>query len=303
MNSTRLAELEQLIEVHNQTRIHLELQKAQFGLLVPPHVEHGLREVYSQIERFKQELESIISDAIQIDLWTREGANPRTPGAQQLDWSSYFVPDPPVADVWNQQLIPQLRSLLKKCGEHPSRDLVVHARAHISAALAFGYTFPTTSPYDLWVEQKHNEWWRSKIDIQKSVPLEEIVIDAHLPELPEQANEISVEISIARDIRADVEDTIKQFGLPIGHRIQLSSDPIPGTIHNAGQAKAIAEQIRGAIITARSRSRWLPIHMFAAVPVGLAALIGAHLNACGPIQCYEHRRDQGHYVPACLLKG
>jgi hypothetical protein len=30
--------------------MHLEEQKAQFGLLVPPHIEHSLREVYSQIE-------------------------------------------------------------------------------------------------------------------------------------------------------------------------------------------------------------------------------------------------------------
>src|SRR5262245_43653642 len=150
MSTIRRRELEDLLETHHQTRVLLEKQKAQFGLLVPPHIEHSLHEVYSEIERISQELERLLpDDVIHVDLWTRAGANPHTPGAQQLDWSAYFAPDPPAADVWEQQLFRQLQTLLNLCGERPACDLAVHARAHFSAAIAFGYTFPTTSPYHI----------------------------------------------------------------------------------------------------------------------------------------------------------
>jgi SMODS-associated and fused to various effectors sensor domain/Effector-associated domain 7 len=411
MNSTRRAELEQLLEVHNRTRSQLEMQKAQFGMHVPTHIELGLHDVYSQIAQIEHELAGLLpDDMIHIDLWTRAGANPHTPGAQQLDWSAYFAPDPPTADVWERQLLSQLHALLNLCGEGPTCDLAVHAKAHFSAAIAFGYTFPTTSPYHLWVEQQRNEWWRSDSTIQKSSPLvaEEIVLspdqqavstqsksdvveqtallavltslrqvlsndfnDGELRDLcfdlgvdyeslpgqgksdkarefvdymrryrriealltrgrqlrpladwPEfhsrppgqaqqqastapaaQAQELTIEISIAQQIHDDVQDTIAALKLPIGRRIQVRLAPPHTTIVDAAHAKAIAEQLREIIKQARKHSRRRPIHLFASMPVGLAVLIGAHLNACGPIQCYEHRRDHGDYVPACLLRG
>jgi len=275
------------------------MQKARYGLFVPPEVEHGLQEVSEQIARIEKELAGIVpDDAIHIDLWTRAGANPHTPGAKQLDWSSYFASDPPSAELWSQELMPALHALLKLCGEDPSCTLAVHPKAHISAAIAFGYTFPTTSPYEIWVEQKLNEWWRSKLDVKASAPLvaEEVIVDT-------ERSEISVELSIGWDIRHDVQDTITALSLPIGRRIQLHLAPSHKTVTDAEHAKAIAEQVRAAIVAARTRSRRRPIHLFAAVPVGLAVLIGAHLNACGLIQCYEHRKDQGDYVPACLLRG
>lgn len=299
MSDTKRAELERLLEIHKKTRYFLETQKAQYSLQVPPHVEHGLREACDQIARIEQELAGIVPDnAIQIDLWTRDGANPHTPGAKQLDWFSFFALDPPSAELWHQTLMPQLRALLKLCGEAPSCNLAVHAKAHISAAIALGHTFPTTSPYEIWVEQKLNEWWRSKLDVKESSPLvvEEVVRAVDQPE-------ISVELSIGWDIHDDVQDTITALSLPIGLRMQLHLTPPQKTVADAEHAKAIAEQVRDVIKQARGRSRRQPIHLFAAVPVGLSVLIGAHLNACGLIQCYEHRKDQGDYVPACLLRG
>ncbi|MEM8535489.1 MAG: SAVED domain-containing protein, partial [Chloroflexota bacterium] len=48
-------------------------------------------------------------------------------------------------------------------------------------------------------------------------------------------------------------------------------------------------------------------HIVGSFPLGLAVFIGMHLNACGSIQCYEHKEkheDEGvhkTYVPTCLL--
>jgi len=289
---------------------------------------------------------------------------------------------------------PSAPHALKLCGEQPSCRLALHPRAHISAAIAFGYTFPTPSPYDLWVEQKRDEWWRSKLDVKASSPLRidqtevaavqrgtatveqasaeqanaaalrqllvtlfneselrDLCFDMHIDyeSLAGQAkgdrarelvayarrhnrtdelvahcrrlrphadwqnvelairsdgiSDVSVELSIARDdVGNQVQDTIRALGLPIGQRIHLRLPPPHKTVAGAEHAKAIAEQVREVIMQI-SRHNRRTLHLFAAVPVGLAALIGAHLNACGPIQCYEHRRDQDDYVPACLLRG
>lgn len=299
MSATRRMELEELLHIHKQNKFLLEKQKAQHGIQVPPSIEHGLREANDHIIRIEKELAGLIpDDAIHIDLWTREGANPQTPGAKQLDWTAYFVTNPPTPELWNQHLAPQLRAMLNLCGEHQSRTLAVHAKAHISAAIAFGYMFPTTSPYHLWVEQKPDEWWLSKLDVRKTSPLieQEILIDAN-------QTESSIELSIVWDIRNDVQNAITELGLPLGRRIQLHLAPPDGIVIDAGHAKAIAEQVREVIKRARGNSRHRPIHLFAAIPVALAVLIGAHLNACGPIQCYEHRKNQGDYVSVCLLQG
>jgi len=45
------------------------------------------------------------------------------------------------------------------------------------------------------------------------------------------------------------------------------------------------------------------VHLFLAVPVGLAFLIGQSLNTAGPVQTYEHLPSDavGRYYPAVLL--
>ena len=47
------------------------------------------------------------------------------------------------------------------------------------------------------------------------------------------------------------------------------------------------------------------VHLFIAVPVGLAMLIGQLLNALGQVQTHEHipQGVTGHYVPVALLGG
>jgi SMODS-associated and fused to various effectors sensor domain len=62
-----------------------------------------------------------------------------------------------------------------------------------------------------------------------------------------------------------------------------------------------AEGLRRARDTFQPRGT---VHLFLAVPAGLAVMIGQTLNTFGPIQTYEHVGTDavGIYQPAALLK-
>jgi hypothetical protein len=59
--------------------------------------------------------------------------------------------------------------------------------------------------------------------------------------------------------------------------------------------------VREELLTAGARYRPSRIHWFAAVPVGLAMLLGQRLNTLPPSQWYEHL-EGSRYVPSALLR-
>jgi hypothetical protein len=79
----------------------------------------------------------------------------------------------------------------------------------------------------------------------------------------------------------------------------------PHDIEKPGQAvdivRAIAEVLRQARDTLQPRGT---LHLFLAVPAGLAVFIGQTLNTFGPIQTYEHVGTDavGLYQPAAVLE-
>jgi len=62
----------------------------------------------------------------------------------------------------------------------------------------------------------------------------------------------------------------------------------------------VSEALRRARDTLQPRGT---VHLFLAVPAGLAVMIGQSLNTFGPIQTYEHVGTEavGVYQPAALL--
>ena len=44
------------------------------------------------------------------------------------------------------------------------------------------------------------------------------------------------------------------------------------------------------------------LHLFAALPVEMAVMVGHQLNALCAVTLYHHRSSDKHYVPVCTLK-
>jgi hypothetical protein len=59
-------------------------------------------------------------------------------------------------------------------------------------------------------------------------------------------------------------------------------------------------QIRDEVLALRDRHPGMVVHIFGAMPIALAVLLGRELNRCDPIQCYEF--VGGSYQPSCFLK-
>jgi hypothetical protein len=79
----------------------------------------------------------------------------------------------------------------------------------------------------------------------------------------------------------------------------------PHDIQTPGQAVDIIRVISQALRLARDNLQPRgKIHLFLAVPAGLAMMLGQTLNTFGQIQTYEHVGNDavGTYQPAALLK-
>jgi hypothetical protein len=70
-------------------------------------------------------------------------------------------------------------------------------------------------------------------------------------------------------------------------------------VHDNAMACAMALQIRATIARIVEERGISEIHLFAAVPQGLMALIGYHLNATVPLQLYEY--DEYNYHSSIRL--
>ena len=128
----------------------------------------------------------------------------------------------------------------------------------------------------------------------------ESVIDGDL-----NATDLAVLVSVNNDVGPAVAASDAETG-PFRAYVHLKrEDSSPGAVLNTQrQAVDLARKTIAAVRKARTeygiQGR---VHLFAAVPAGLAMLIGQLSNTLGPIQTYEHipSDSTGAYTPAALL--
>jgi hypothetical protein len=290
--------LEQLLDVHNK-RLHvLEVEAARKGYNTPPEVHSEMADIRAQILAVTQQLTDLLPPGhIPVDLWTYQEVGPPAGDHIRLAWAVRFTPALPTPAIWHDDLLPELHQLLGKLRKHPSRLIALRPKAHLSAALAFGYTFRSTTGFQIWIEQAPNHWWRTSGPAAEASPL-------HVETLQlDRGDDTVVEVSVARDAGVAIKGYLNRHTIPVRQHIRLiptvgSGDvAVPDALH----ALAIARQVRGVIEGVRTARPEPTIHLFLAAPVALAVLIGAHLNACEPVQCYEFERPANAYVPAALL--
>lgn len=225
------------------------------------------------------------------------------PAVARLDWTPYFSPQPPSPDIWQNMLLPELsrlRDQLKRGYTSPI-TIALRAKARLSAAYAFGYVFRATAGFRLHIQQRtirnQTVWWGSDEPLVESALLQIKSVS-----MSTESTDISIEVSIGNlDVGVDAEVYIEQHQLSVRERLQISQLNGPQSVKDGAHALAIARQIRSSIIAVRNRAQTRTVHLFGAMPVALAVLLGAQLNACGPIQCYEFDVESRAYVLACYL--
>jgi SMODS-associated and fused to various effectors sensor domain len=246
------------------------------------------------------------ADPFRIGLFTRTRA-PASSGLHfPLDWAPRFDGRTAQATTWGRYLLPALRELSDELLRvAPQREVHAQGLAAVPALVALGAAFLEPRKTRLVWEQPipgatgAQAWWLH-------APPTAGDLEATITPLNTAADDIAVCVSL----RAGVEAAVKR-GQDAGEippfRAMVTVEPREGgelRISTPGEAAGAVQLIDRAMRRAQAEYPTAgEIHLFLAVPAGIAVLLGQKLNAMGPIQLYEHIQTDriGTYVPAVTL--
>ena len=275
-----------------------------------PATDADIARVANQV--LKQRLQAIDARLpegvpLKISFNTRRTGGHQSGTALVIDWSHRFrggYEREASAEDWQQKLLPALTDVKRAIEQTlPHRDLVVSGFASLPAVIALGCEMMATSGIDVGWEQRmldgDTQTWRLKCSREDS-GFSANILDGDLG-----SGDLAVLVSVNNDVTQAVASSEGETG-PFRAYVHLKrADSRQGAVlETPGQAVDLARRTVEAIRQARGdyviSGR---VHLFMAVPAGLAVLIGQLLNTLGPVQTYEHIPSNpiGIYTPAALL--
>jgi hypothetical protein len=225
--------------------------------------------------------------------------------ALSVDWTHRFDGrSVKSAGDWGEFLLPALETIAQVCEQRaPGRLLVAEGLCALPAAIALGTTFLATRRLPLsWRQISPNRapvLWSLGADSEPSGFVWRF-IDGDL-----SANDLAMLVSVTSNVEpafAASRSLLSKFRA----LVTVEKPAVcPHDLATPGQARDVVRVVIEALRHARSVAQPRgTVHLFLAVPAGLAVMIGQMLNTFGPVQTYEHipRDAVGVYEPAALLK-
>lgn len=224
--------------------------------------------------------------------------------ALSLDWTHRFdgrLANPPGA--WKEQLLPALETVAQNCEQHaPGRRIIAEGLCALPAAVALGSAFLTTRRLSLaWRQispKRPPEVWSLTEKPEASG------FTAQISPVNTSGDDLALLVSVASNVESAFGASRPQLPAFRGMVVVTKPGKYPHDIETPGKAvdivRVIAEALRQSRDTLQPRGT---VHLFLALPAGLAVMIGQTLNTFGPVQTYEHVGTDavGVYQPAALL--
>jgi hypothetical protein len=224
--------------------------------------------------------------------------------ALSLDWTHRFdgrLANPP--EAWKEHLLPALETVVQNCEQQASgRRIIAEGLCVLPAAVALGSAFLATRRLSLaWRQvspRRAPEIWSLDEQVESSG------FTAHVRSGDVSADDLALLVSVASNVEPAFAASRARLPAFRGMLVVTRPGSYPHDIETPGKAvdivRVIAEGLREARDTLQPRGT---VHLFLAVPAGLAVMIGQTLNTFGPIQTYEHVGIDavGVYQPAALL--
>lgn len=226
---------------------------------------------------------------------TPDGFNP----ILNLDWSDLHLPSNLLSQSsWADYVRPALLDIKKIIVKSSRTNLEIFSKAQPQVGIAFGYIFRKEAGFVLNVHHFDQTWSTLAEETQDSyLYCKDISGDLG-------SKNLAVIVSITQEVG---NVTGKLSGMDIGFRAFLNCSPISGDIPyhipDGSVASVMAGEIRKAILDVKRKYEITDIHIFSAIPLALAYLIGWRLNACGRIHLYDYDRSNGTYTPSWILEG
>ena len=250
--------------------------------------------------------EQLAPDApLRIGLNTRKKPAFETGMALSIDWTHRFDGRAiKSSKLWGQHLLPALDTVAQVCEQQAAgRRIIAEGLCVLPAAVALGTTFLATRRLPLaWRQISPNrapELW--SLDTTPAPSGFEAQIIHGNP----AGDDLALLVSVASNVEPAFAATRPQLHQLRGLVAVTKPGIYPHDLETAGQTRdvvrVIVEGLRRARDVLQPRGT---LHLFLAVPAGLAMMIGQMLNTFGPVQTYEHvaTDNVGTYKPAALLE-
>lgn len=224
--------------------------------------------------------------------------------ALTLNWIHRFTGREGAKQTWDQYLLPALNDVADIIQQKsPGHTLLATGLLSIPAAIALGFVFMAPRrlniAWEQYIPNGNTQIWAINKDPEDSGF--EATVTANIITADDLAVLVSINADVGHAVRSS-QSSLPPFRayLHIKHRSKAGAIEIT----SPGQAVHLAHLVADAIRKTREDYRISGrIHLFLAVPVGLAVLIGQLLNTLGQLQTYEHIPEgaTGYYSPAALL--
>lgn len=202
-----------------------------------------------------------------------------------IDWSHHFNNEFPSSEVWNERLLPALRTVLDQIEQKaPGRHLRFRGQAHIPATFALGRILRSPRGINAaWLQPTENNelepWSLQTTEKETGLSDEFDLFDV-------TSSHLAVQVSITNDVEPVVgrtSETLPNFG----GLVQLTLGDDIGTHLSAQQAKNVANIFREKVqLALNDLSATSKVHLFMAVPTGLSFLLGQQTNTFPAVQTY-----------------
>lgn len=210
--------------------------------------------------------------------------------ALSLDWSARFPKRRASASSWGRSLLPALRTVVSSVRQQaPARSLVVEGLAELPALIAFGTCAPAAGGLTVaWRQHTEgvHQLWSLAVDREQSGFRSRV----------EDSQPGHRDLAVLVSVTADAEEGFIEIKASLELRgiVRISREGnLPHSLATPGQAKDLALVVHSALIEARRKfGEPRCIHLFAAVPSGLALMIGQLLNTFAEAQTYQFLASQ-----------
>jgi len=224
--------------------------------------------------------------------------------ALSLDWTHRFEGRLAKPQAWDDFFLPALETVAQIFEQYASgRSIVAEGLSALPASVALGTAFLTTRRIPLaWRQNSPSrppELW-SLTEKREPSGFTARLCDGNV-----SADDLALLVSVASNVEPAFAASRRQLPAFRGLVVVTKPGNYPHDIERPGEAvdiiRVISEGLRQARDSFQPRGK---MHLFLAVPAGLAMMLGQTLNTFGPIQTYEHVGNDavGMYQPAALLQ-
>jgi hypothetical protein len=285
-------------------RVRAAVQPVYAELLRAIQAKRGAVLNRAEIDRILRNAVAVVENdpksiTLWVQNWTREKFEP--PADYELDWSAHFdrgTRRVPSEDVWNGELLPQLKSLKESIlAGRTERVIRFRGKCALSTGIALGAAFPAVGGWTFEIPQPPaKEPWRS--DAKPTQPYE---FHVDLTDGGGSGSDLVLGLNIRGDGRDDIFRYVAGTGTPPRFFVFMApSAPGSQSIGGPEDACAFAQSAREHLGQIVKDHRLNHTRLFFYGPLALSVFLGQQLTSVGPVQLFEYQ-DPG-YVPSCLIK-